>query len=300
MTRPLPPLARTGVDRAAHLRADVEWLARAWANPSSRVLVVDAGRVLVDDSDALVMTSAVDAPDGEQYFLGVATPSDVAAAVGMFAVAAPLPDPLPAGMRAMTVRDIGANLSGADAGLLTHAAALEQWHARHPRCPLCGAATVVALAGHLRTCVDDGSEHHPRTDPAVIMLVVDADGPDQRCLLGRQPTWPAGRMSTLAGFVEAGETLEHAVAREVFEEVGVSVDDVRYVTSQPWPFPSSLMLAFTAHATTTQLDVDGLEIAEANWFTRDQLRAAIASGTVKLPMRASVAYYLIDGWLSAT
>jgi NAD+ diphosphatase len=300
MTHPLPPLARTGVDRAAHLRADDEWLARAWANPSSRVIVVEAGRVLVGDNDALVMKNTADAPTGERYFLGLASPSDIVDAVGIFAVAAPLPEPLPAGVRAMSVRDVGADLSGADAGLLAHAAALEQWHARHPRCPLCGAATVVELAGHLRRCVDDGSEHHPRTDPAVIMLVIDADGPDQRCLLGRQPTWPAGRMSTLAGYVEAGETLEHAVVREVFEEVGVRVDDVRYVASQPWPFPSSLMLAFTAHATTTQLDVDGLEIAEASWFTRDQLRAAIASGTVKLPMRASVAYYLIDGWLSAT
>jgi len=129
--------------------------------------------------------------------------------------------------------------------------------------------------------------------------VVDTGQPEHRCLLGRQSTWPAGRMSTLAGYVEAGETLEHAVVREVFEEVGIRVDDVQYVASQPWPFPSSLMLAFTAHATTTQLDVDGLEIAEARWFTRDELRAAIADQTLRLPMRSSVAFYLIDGWLSA-
>jgi len=297
MTQQPPPLGRAGVDRAAHLRADDEWLARAWANQSSRVIVVEDGRALVDDVNALLATATADAPSGERYFLGVATPSDVADAIGVFAVAAPLPDPLPPGTRATTVRDIGADLSAADAGLLAHAAALEQWHVRHPRCPLCGAATVVALAGHLRRCVDDGSEHHPRTDPAVIMQVIDlAD----RCLLGRQSTWPPGRMSTLAGYVEAGETLEHAVVREVFEEVGVWVDDVRYVASQPWPFPSSLMLAFTARATTTQLDVDGLEIAEARWFTRDELRSAVADGTLRLPMRASVAFYLIDGWLSAT
>ena len=131
--------------------------------------------------------------------------------------AAPLPDPPPSGTRAATLREVGADLSDADAGLFAHAAALEQWHARHVRCPLCGAATVVALAGHVRRCVNDGSEHYPRTDPAVIMLVTDGD---DRCLLGRQPSWPAGRMSTLAGYVEAGETLEHAVVREVFEEVG--------------------------------------------------------------------------------
>jgi NAD+ diphosphatase len=300
MTHRPPPLGRGGVDRAAHLRADDEWVARAWSNPQSAVIVVDGGRALVDEDNALVTTSTADAPIAERYFLGVASPSDVADAIGIFAVAAPLPDPVPPGSRAATVREIGADLSAADAGLLAHAAALEQWHARHPRCPLCGAATVVALAGHVRRCVNDGTEHYPRTDPAVIMLVIDADGPEQRCLLGRQSTWPAGRMSTLAGYVEAGETLEHAVVREVFEEVGIRVDDVRYVASQPWPFPSSLMLAFTARATTTRVDVDGLEITEARWFTRDELRAAVADQTLRLPMRSSVAFYLIDGWLSAT
>jgi NAD+ diphosphatase len=204
-----------------------------------------------------------------------------------------LPDPSPSGMRAANLREVGASLSDVDAGLFAHAAALEQWHARHMRCPLCGAATVVALAGHIRRCVNDGSEHYPRTDPAVIMLVTDdAD----RCLLGRQPSWPAGRMSTLAGYVEAGETLEHAVVREVFEEVGIRVGDVRYVASQPWPFPSSLMLAFRAKATTTELNIDGDEIAEARWFTRDELRLAITGGSLRLPMSASVAFYLVDGW----
>jgi NAD+ diphosphatase len=293
MTRQPPPLGRSGIDRAAHLRADDEWLARAWANQSSRVLVVDDGRALVDQRDVLVLLQPADSPVGERYFLGVAAPSDVEADVGVFAVAAPLPDRPPSGMRTANLREVGASLSDADAGLFAHAAALEQWHARHVRCPLCGAATVVALAGHVRRCVNDGSEHYPRTDPAVIMLVTDGD---DRCLLGRQPSWPAGRMSTLAGYVEAGETLEHAVVREVFEEVGIRVGDVRYVASQPWPFPSSLMLAFTAKATTTELNIDGDEIAEARWFTRDELRIAITGGSLRLPMSASVAFYLIDGW----
>jgi NAD+ diphosphatase len=293
MTRQPPPLGRSGIDRAAHLRADDEWLARAWANPSSRVIVVDGGRALVDDHDALVALGPADSPAGERYFLGIAAPTDAGDAVGVFAVAAPLPDPSPSGMRAANLREVGANLSDADAGLFAHAAALEQWHARHVRCPLCGAATVVALAGHIRRCVNDGSEHYPRTDPAVIMLVTDSD---DRCLLGRQPSWPAGRMSTLAGYVEAGETLERAVVREVFEEVGVRVGDVRYVASQPWPFPSSLMLAFTAKATTTELTIDGDEIAEARWFTREELRRAITGRSLRLPMSASVAFYLIDGW----
>jgi NAD+ diphosphatase len=300
MTREPPPLGRTGVDRAAHLRADDDWLRAAWAHQSSRVIVVDGGRALVDAHDALVRTPTADAPAGERYFLGIVEESDADEHIGLFAVAAPLPDPAPPDALAATLRDIGDRLSDADAGLLAHASALEQWHARHTHCPRCGAATVVALGGHVRRCVDDGSEHHPRTDPAVIMLVTDDAGPDQRCLLGRQPTWPPGRMSTLAGYVEAGETLEHAVVREVFEEVGVRVDDVRYVASQPWPFPSSLMLAFRARATTTQVDVDGVEITEARWFTRDELKAALLDGSLKLPMRASVAFYLINGWLSGT
>ena len=293
MTRQPPPLGRSGIDRAAHLRADDDWLARAWANPSSRVIVVDGGRALVDEHDALVVSPAADHSGGERYFLGIAAPSDIDAAIGVFAVATPLPDPPPSGMKVANLREVGANLSDADAGLLAHAAALEQWHARHVRCPLCGAATVVALAGHLRRCVDDGSEHYPRTDPAVIMLVTDDD---DRCLLGRQPSWPAGRMSTLAGYVEAGETLEHAVVREVFEEVGIRVGHVRYVASQPWPFPSSLMLAFTAKATTTELTIDQEEIVEARWFSRADLRTALTDGSLRLPMRASVAYYLIEGW----
>jgi NAD+ diphosphatase len=293
MTPQPPPLGRSGIDRAAHLRADDDWLARAWANPLSRVIVLDSGRALVDEHDALVVLQPAQAPGGERYFLGVAAPSDVDAGLGVFAVGSALPDPLPSHTRAATLRDVGASLSDADAGLFAHAAALEQWHARHVRCPLCGAATVVALAGHIRRCVDDGSEHYPRTDPAVIMLVTDDD---DRCLLGRQPSWPAGRMSTLAGYVEAGETLEHAVVREVFEEVGIRVGDVRYVASQPWPFPSSLMLAFTAQATTTDLQIDGDEIAEARWFSRAELRTAITGGSLRLPMSASVAFYLIDGW----
>jgi NAD+ diphosphatase len=296
MTHEPPALGRSGVDRAAHLRADDEWLGEAWAHPLSRVIVVDGGRALVDAHDALVRTPTADAPTGERYFLGIIEKSEAGQHIGMFAVAATLPDPAPTDTRAATLREVGDKLSHADAGLLAHAASLEQWHARHTHCPLCGAATVVAMGGHVRRCIDDGSEHYPRTDPAVIMLVTDDT---DRCLLGRPPTWAPGRMSTLAGYVEAGETLEHAVVREVFEEVGVRVDNVRYVASQPWPFPSSLMLAFTARALTTDLDVDGVEITEARWFTRDEFKAAVADGSLKLPMRASVAFFLINSWLAA-
>jgi NAD+ diphosphatase len=300
-----PPLARAAVDRAAHLREDDAWLDAAWRHPASEVFVVSDGRALIDDANALIRTPTADAPAGDRYFLGVVSvggsPAKGATAAaerptppsGLFAVAAPLPDPAPAGSRAASLREVGAMLSDADAGLLSHAAALEQWHARHPRCPLCGTPTEVAMGGHLRRCPTDGSEHHPRTDPAVIMLVTNDD---DECLLGRHPDWPPGRMSTLAGYVEAGETLEHAVEREVGEEAGVDVDQVQYVASQPWPFPSSLMLAFTARAHTSEVHVDGVEISEARWFSRAQLRSGIVDGSLRLPMRASIAFYLIARW----
>ena len=278
------------MNRSAHLRADDAWLAAAWTHPSSRLLVVDETRALVA-GDRLVWTPTRSAPDGERLFLG--TPDSGESGAAYFAVVASLPDTLPEGSRAASLREVGSVLSADEAALLAHASALERWHARNPFCPGCGAATVAALGGHLRRCVEDGAEHYPRTDPAVIMLVVDDEG---RALLGHQPSWPAGRMSTLAGFVEAGETLEEAVAREVLEEVSVMVDDVRYVESQPWPFPSSLMLAFTAHAASSDVVVDGVEIAEARWFSRDELTTCVRDGSLRLPMRSSVAFRLIDGW----
>jgi NAD+ diphosphatase len=284
------PLAGAHIDRAAHHRSDEAWLQAAWRNGASRAIVVDGGRALVAD-DRLVWTPTAAAPAGERFFLGV--PGGEVPGAAFFAVAAGLPDESPGGARAASLRDVGADLSAADAGLLAQAAALEQWHARHRYCHLCGTPTVVAMGGHIRRCPTDGSEHYPRTDPAVIMLVTDAD---DRALLGHQATWHEGRMSTLAGYVEAGETLEQAVAREVAEEVGIAVDGLRYVGSQPWPFPASLMLAFTARATSTTIAVDGVEISAAAWFSRDELAAAVAAGTVRLPMRASVAFYLINSW----
>mgnify|MGYP001814502920 FL=1 len=156
-------------------------------------------------------------------------------------------------------------------------------------------------AGDARRCARDETEHQPRTDPAVIVLVLDEhDGSQPRCLRGRQASWPAGRFSTLAGFVEPGETVEQVVAREVAEEVGVAVDRVSYAGSQPWPFPASLMLAYYAVAApraAAELSVDGEEIAEAHWFTRDELRSATQAGDVLVPPRLSVARRLIEGWL---
>lgn len=209
--------------------------------------------------------------------------------------AAPAPMVVP-GLRWASLRDAGADLPARDAGLATMAVALDEWHTRTPHCPRCGAPTVAAQAGWVRVCTLDGSEHYPRTDPAIIVAVVDDD---DRLLLGHNAAWPPGRFSTLAGFVEAGESAEHAVRREVAEETAVVVDAVEYRGSQPWPFPASLMLAYRGHATTCEVRVDGAELTQARWFTRGELAAEVAAGTVLLPMRTSVAYALVTDWFGA-
>jgi NAD+ diphosphatase len=210
-------------------------------------------------------------------------------------------DALP-GDDARDLRAAAGLLRDDDLEQLMHAVALAGWHDSHPRCSRCGEPTQPIQAGYARRCPADGSQHFPRTDPAVIVLVLDGAEPGHdRCLLGRQASWPAGRFSTLAGFVEPGETVEQALAREVAEEVGVAVESVGYAGSQPWPFPASLMLA--AYATAAEgarddaaLRPDGTEIVEARWFDRQGLAAALASGEVLVPPALSVARRLIEGW----
>jgi NAD+ diphosphatase len=200
-------------------------------------------------------------------------------------------------VKALGLRQVGAALSDRDAGLFTHAVALANWHDAHTHCPQCGTPTVPAPAGHLTTCPKDGTEHFPRLDPAVIMLVTD---PDDRCLLARNAMWPPGRMSVLAGFVEPGESCEHAVAREVMEEASIVVGQVQYLGSQPWPIPRSLMLGFQAVAAGGQeIEVDAEEIGEARWFTRAEMLAAIEDGTLGLAPTTSIARRLIEFWYGA-
>jgi NAD+ diphosphatase len=275
-------LSRATVDRAAERRRDRAWLADAWADPRTRVLVVGEGRVPVVDG-RLELVSPAEAPPGDRFLLGVdsGTPF-LAVHVDM------RPD------HSQTLREVGAVLGDRDAGLAVHAIALANWHDHHRHCPRCGAPTVVEAAGHVRRCTVDDSEHFPRTDPAVIMLVVDEN---DRCLLARQSTWPERRYSTLAGFVEPGETPEHAVVREVLEEVGITVRTCRYVDAQPWPFPSSLMLGYYATAHGEQPKPDGEEIDEARWFSRDEIQAAVRAGEMILPGGISIARHLVEGWL---
>jgi NAD+ diphosphatase len=295
------PLARAAVHRAAERREDGAWLDGAWADPRARVLVVDEGRTPVadrpDGSVALALVPPAAAPDGPRYLLGVEDAPD-GGEVAYFAVAGPADGAArhDGAARVDDLRGVGALLDDRDAGLLVHAVALDAWHRTHPCCARCGARTDVASAGHVRRCPADGSQHFPRTDPAVIMLVTDGD---DRCLLGRQARWPERRFSTLAGFVEPGESLEQAVAREVAEEVGLRVLDTAYDGSQPWPFPASLMLGFRARVDGGDPRVDGEEIAEARWFTRDALHAAVVADEVRLPPSLSIARRLVEGWYGA-
>ncbi|WP_042365096.1 NAD(+) diphosphatase [Streptacidiphilus neutrinimicus] len=293
------PLARAGVDRAAERRLDEPWLAAAWSHPNTRVLAVSEGKAFVVDTESgtdLVLLSTFDAPDeGERFFLGCDEQG-----VAYFAVAcAQLPGRLDGPERPAGLREVGGLLGPRDSGLLVHAAALENWHRSHRFCSQCGHATDVAAAGHVRRCTSCGREHYPRTDGAVIMLVTDEQ---DRALLGRQALWPEGRYSTLAGFVEPGESLEQAVAREVAEEAGVRVDldSVEYVASQPWPFPASLMLGFTAKVDSrdgsADIHVDGEELDEARWFSREELAAGMAAGTTLPPSGISIARRLVELW----
>ena len=288
MTR-TPGLSRSTADRDAATRDDPDALEQAWAK--ARVLVVEDGTaaVLEEDRPRLVLVPSEDAPEGDRLYLGTDDDGPV------FAVAGPAPRRL--GARRLGLREVGVLLDDHDAGLLVHAVGLTNWHATHTRCPRCGAATEVVRGGSVRRCPQDGSDHFPRTDPAVIMLV--HDGAD-RCVLGRQASWPEGRFSTLAGFVEPGESAEQAVVREVDEEAGIAVHSVEYVTSQPWPFPSSLMLAFRARAEGGVVPFGkDRELAEVRWFTRDEVLASGRWGTasgLQTPPSISVAWHLITGW----
>ncbi len=292
-------LAAAGYDRSAHRRGDPEWLAAAWTR--ARVIPVSPeATVPVQRGDGAVRLALADAAEvdsaGPRRFLGLVDD------LPYFAVT------VPAGEGWANLRQVGAAVDDLQAGLLTAAVALEQWHGRHTHCPRCGAPTVEAQAGWIRRCPADDSDHFPRTDPAVIMVV--HDGGDL-CLLGRGREWNPGRFSTLAGFVEPGESLEAAVAREVHEEVDVEVRDVRYVASQPWPFPSSLMVGFSARADDGPIHLDPVEMAEAGWFTRAEVERARAWTDTRgdpdpgarlrgISPVLSISRYLIDHWLDGT
>jgi NAD+ diphosphatase len=287
-------LARGTVDRVTARRTDKDWLDAAWKDPRNRLLVVSEGQAMVREAGGgleLVFVPPEEAPPGTRFLLG-----QDADGVVYFGVSGPLPDARHAaeGTRKASLREVGALLSDRDAGLLTHAVALANWHDRHTHCPVDGSATVPDPGGHSTRCPVDGSEHFPRTDPAVIMLVTD---PEDRCLLARNAAWPGRRVSILAGFVDPGESAEQAVIREVAEETGITVTNVTYLASQPWPMPQSLMLGFRAQAPAGQeISVDHDELAEAHWYSREGLLASVQAREIILPPPVSIARRIIESW----
>ena len=287
------------LDRVSLNRRDDAWLAHRMAEPESRLLLVWRGQNLILEAPppaaallSLTEGGALLAEAREIALLGL---------IGERALfAADLshreePPALP-GARFADLRSVGPLLAREEGGLLAYARGLMHWHQRHRFCGVCGSPTESREAGHMRRCTNPAcaAEHHPRIDPAVIMRV-EHQG---RILLGRQKQWPVGMHSVLAGFVEPGESLEDAVRREVAEEVALRLTEVNYHSSQPWPFPSSIMLGFTATAEGDQFQVDEHELEMARWFTREELLASPEDETFRLPRRDSIARRLVDDWIA--
>lgn len=315
------PLSRHAVDRDHVARSRPALFDELWEEPGTRVLPLWKGRALLTAGSVAAATPAADgwgggAAPGEaaldllpvervtsalvRVYLGrtlVDTPTEptgTAVVVEVLTDAAAL-ELEPDEHRWGNLRTVATALSDRDAGLFTEALAIANWHAVNTHCPRCGAPTVVEKAGWVRRCIEDGSEVFPRTDPAVIVTVLDAD---DRLLLGSNAMWETSRYSLLAGFVEPGESFESAVQREIFEEAGIRVVDPQYKGSQPWPFPASVMVGFTARLADDQpaggVDPDGEEILELRWFSREELWRA--RDQVILPGASSIARALIEDW----
>lgn len=297
-----PAFMAQALDRAAIVRKSPERLANALADPRCRLLVSWRDlHLMTPDRQALVMTAADDplVQGAALIFLGLMNGAPVFAAYLPFSAGDETP-PDTAGAWE-NLRTVGLLAPADVAGMAATAQGLFHWHQRHGFCGVCGHPTHSEDGGYMRMCGNPtcATPHFPRTDPAVIMLV--CDGQD-RILLGRQAAWPVGMISTLAGFVEPGETLEQAVAREVHEEVGLVVDNIRYFASQPWPFPSSLMVGFFAHAVDTDIRLDQDELETARWFTRAELTSfrdsiAVEGTGFAFPSPISISRALINHWL---
>lgn len=283
------------IERAAHRRKDEAHVRAALANPETLFVPVWQTRSSVlrqgDMLTAHLVTGAqafVDVDPGEFILLGEFRGQAIFA-VGLSGERPQLDPP----MDFQDLRTVAGSLPPDEAGLLSYARAMIYWRETHRFCGRCGSPTMPVDGGHVLRCSNEACrlQQFPRTDPAVIVLITDGE----RALLGRQAAWPPGRYSTIAGFVEPGESLEDAVAREVLEETGVTVDAVDYHSSQPWPFPSSLMLGFTAHTSSTEILRIDDELEDARWWTR----AEIASGAVGLPITHSISFRLVEDWYNS-
>ena len=295
------PLSTANLNRMGDQRKDAQWLAEALGASSTRVHPLHEGLVAANGSNAAFLSvSAAQALAPEQPLMLL---GDVGGVVHFAldvstATRGALEGALHEDAMLMGLRDVAANLAADDANLLAFASGMATWHRNHRHCGRCGEATEIRAAGHERHCNACGYDCFPRTDPAMIVLVHDAA--NDQCVLGRQKIWPQTMFSTLAGFLEPGESLEDTVAREVFEEVGLLVDNIRYSSSQPWPFPQSVMIGFHAQAVTVDLNVHPTELDDAQWFTREQVADAAAMGrrgNPMIPPPMTIARRLIDEWL---
>jgi|TARA_R100000501_G_scaffold5804_1_gene12837 NAD+ diphosphatase len=287
------------IDRADHMRRDPQAVAAARMHPGARWLPFDTLRPLLADGALLWIDRAQIPADALEVFLGLEDGAP------RFAIALParVTESLTSGnpaAEAQDARGAAMTLPADQAAIVAHGRSLIDWHQRHGFCANCGAPTNIAKAGYARACARDrggcGAEHFPRTDPVVIMLAIDGD----KCLLGRQPSFPARFMSALAGFVEPGESIEEAVRRELHEEAGIRTARVTYVASQPWPFPSSLMIGAFAEAVTTDIRLDEDELEEARWFTRAEVEAVLSGdGPFLTPPPMAIAWTLMKTWVDA-
>ena len=291
------PLASEAVDRSGELRIKPDELAKLWK--SARILHFASGKFRVKPNFELDFQSAdqiatlrndANFAQGEELFLGIDN------GISYFAWCSDAADfeSFETLENYQTLRTLGDYLSQLEMGLAIHSQAIANWHHTHQFCARCGAPTLSANGGSLRKCSTDGSEHYPRTDGAVIVLVKDNQ---DRVLLGRQKIWPERRFSCFAGFVEPGESFEQTVLREVFEESAIRLDSITYLGSQPWPFPASIMISFSGIALNPEsAKADGEEIEEIRWFARDQMREAIVDKSLTLPPGMSVARKMIEFW----
>lgn len=301
---PVPPAL---VDRGSAVRTRPGMVAELLESRSTLAMVLSGREGLVRDG-ALFLTDARDlreslAAAGQEPGLVVYLGSALAGSdlppgtqLLLFVLAGPV-EPgtagIPIDVQWQGFRAVAAGLSATHTALFVEASAIANWHAGHTHCPRCGVPTEVEAGGWIRRCPADSTEHYPRTDPAVIVTVV---GPDGRLLLGGGGPLDARNYSTLAGFVEPGESIEQAVVREIFEEVGIKVTACQYLGSQSWPFPASLMLGFTAVTEDSEATPDGVEVTRARWFSRAGLQEAILNGDITIPGRLSIARALIEHW----
>lgn len=290
------PLARAAINRAGELRLDPDRLAELWTD--SAIVHFSSGRfhygeglTFFSAEQIAIKSRSSNYTTGERYFLGF----DGERAYFAWCTEDVMPDEKDPEFKSL--RAIGDELTDAEMGLAVHTQALANWHHTHQFCSRCGSTTTSALGGSVRKCDKDATEHYPRTDPAIIVLIKDRE---DRVLLGRQKVWPENRFSNFAGFVEPGESFENCVVREVEEESGLSISDVIYLGSQPWPFPASIMIAF--HAITDNPGAarpDGEEIEEVRWYSRASMKSGIVDGTLLLPPAMSVSRRMLEAWYCA-